>query len=396
MNYLSDNSYLAVKPEAQEGVAVIPTEFTPLVSESIKTNQNLIADRRFKGLDWKANDLLKGNRMHEGDISLMADADALAHFFNMFLLKGSTSGDATDGYTHPFTVGDADSYTIEIQKGIYAQRYFGVKANELRLEFNEGLLQLRAGVRAMGQFSVAKLGIALSTSVTTLVLGDEYDIAPNTGLVVGDVIVIGTDELTLTSVNADGVTVGFTSTALSYSIGEPIYLKAQTPSYSGLQDPLCFGNMLVGIGVDESASTTAAGSKATATPIHDVAIVLRNNLLETPRSGSIDPVTLIPQTKEGEIQLKQLLENEDERGDFLAKTKQALTMIIKGKHINPDFSTRELVTLKFHNVKMREHENPLNIGEYIMDEKTYEVLYDDSDAKAMTVDIINNTAGGDY
>jgi hypothetical protein len=38
MNYLTDNSYLALKVETTPGVAVIPDTFVPLVSESIKSN----------------------------------------------------------------------------------------------------------------------------------------------------------------------------------------------------------------------------------------------------------------------------------------------------------------------------------------------------------------------
>jgi hypothetical protein len=48
-NYISDASYLALKVEATEGTAVKPNVFAPFVSESVKTNLNITADRRFKG-----------------------------------------------------------------------------------------------------------------------------------------------------------------------------------------------------------------------------------------------------------------------------------------------------------------------------------------------------------
>ena len=397
MEYLSDNAYLAVKPEAVAGTPVTPTNFVPLLSESVRSIMNYTADRRFKGLSWKANDILRGNRTHEGELSILADADNLGHILNMFMALGVTTGDATDGYTHPFTVGDCDTYSLEIKRGIYAQRLYGVKVDSLSLDFADGTLQVRADIQARGQFSVAKLGVALTgAGMTNIVLDDTYDLAPTKGLVAGDVIVIGTDELTLLTVDADGVTVTFTSTSLTYSADEPIYLKPQTASLSGLQDPLYQGNTLVGLGVDETASTTAAGSKATATPVHEFSLDLKNNLFTTPRTGSVDPVNLLPRTKEGQVKLKQLLENENDTADFLDRTKQAMTIMISGQHINPDFSTKELVTIKLYNIKMTEHDNALTVGEYIVDDKTYEVLYDDSDAKAMTIDLVNRTAGASY
>jgi len=185
-NYLGSKSYLAMKPETTAGTAVKPTAFCPLVSESIKTILGLAPDRRMKGLDWKSDDLLAGDRKHEGDIVIYADGDNLGHLLNMTYLKGTTTGDET-GYTHPFTVGSPDSYTIEIQKGPYAQRYFGVKADQLKVEFVDQKMQVTASVKAMGQFSVSALKEALSGAVTSLKLSSAYDMKPNSGLAVGDV-----------------------------------------------------------------------------------------------------------------------------------------------------------------------------------------------------------------
>ena len=67
------------------GIAVIPTNFVPLISESIKTVQNFTPDQRLKGRSWGANDLLKGARSQEGEINVEADPDALGHFLNMFM-----------------------------------------------------------------------------------------------------------------------------------------------------------------------------------------------------------------------------------------------------------------------------------------------------------------------
>lgn len=396
MPYLADNSYLAIKPESTAGVAVIPTNFVPLISESIKTIVNHSPDRRMKGIDWKSSDLLRGNRMHEGEVVVLGDPDTLGHFLNMVLLKGSTTGDA-NGYTHPFTVGNSDSYTFEIKKGVYVQRYFGVKVDELKLEFSDGQLQITASIKAMGQFSIGSVGVALTgAGMTSLVLDDTYDIAPNRGLVVGDVININGTDVTLTSVSSDGITVGFSSTTITASVGASVYLKPQTASIASLQDPFYFGNLLVGLGADESAATTAAGSRSTATPIYDLSITLKNNLFAQNGSSRIDPVQIVTRTKEAQIAMKQLFENVAQRQKFYERTKQAIVIKAFGKFIKSDFTTQELLTLIFNNVKLLENDNAIEVGELIADTQEFEVLYDTGDAQAMEATLVNRSAGSVY
>jgi len=399
MNYLTDNSYLALKVETTPGTAVTPNIFIPLVSENIKSDVAYKADRRMKGLSWKSDDLLQGERKHEGDIVIYADADSLGHFLNMTLLKGTTTGSST-GYTHPFTVGEPDSYTIEIQKGPFAVRYFGVKADSLRLEFEDGLLKATASIKAMGQFSVATLKENLSGSVTSLKLAHNYDDKPNTGLVVGDTITLKLDsgayqDIVITSVNTDGETIGFGALSITATAGNPIYLKAQTPSYTGLSKPLMKGNTLVGIASTSALATTNAGAKATATPIYDLIIDIKNNLFDAPATGSKDPYKLLTQLRESQITISRLFESEDQRQKWLDMTKQAITIITLGSVISGG-STKEQLTIKFHKVKLLENNYTAELGSLIQEDQSFEALYDADDAVALEVSLVNKTAGTSY
>jgi len=396
--YLADNAYLAIKPEASAGTAITPTIFVPLVSESIKTVVNHSADRRMKGIDWKSTGLLRGNRSHEGEVTVLGDPDTIGHFLNMVMVKGSTTGDATNGYTHPFTVGNTpDTYTMDIKKGAYVQRYFGVRIEELRFEFSDGQLQITASIKAMGQFSAATVGVALTgAGMTTLTLDDEYDIAPNRGLVIGDIITVGGTDVTLTSVNANGVAVGFASTSVTAAIGLPVILKPQTASIASLQDPFYFGNALVGFGVDKTAADTAAASRTTATPVYDMTITLKNNLYAQNGSNRFDPVQILVGTKEAQIGLKQLFDTAAQFQKWQNRTKQAITVIFLGKFIKSDFTTQEKLTLAFNNVKLLENDNEIKVGEFIVDDQKFEANYDSSDAVAMTASLINRTAGTSY
>lgn len=390
MPYISDQSYLAIKPEATDGTAVIPTIVVPLVSENIVSNVNHSADRRMKGINWESDDLLRGARQHEGEVVVLADATVLAHFLNMVWTKGATTGGAT-GYTHPFTVGDPKSYTIEIRKGLYVVRYFGVKIDTLKLGFSDGKMQLTASIKAKGQVSTFKLGVALSGSVTALTFADDYDEEPTRGLVAGDKVQIGTDELTILTITATGIT--FAATPLTYSVGEPVYLKPQTVALPTLPEPFMFGQALVGVGADETAATTAAGTRATATVVYDLEIELLNSLFAANGSSRHDPAQIYPQTRGATITLKQLLENEDQRAAWLNRSKQAITLIVTGRTIDAGAGTKNKLTLKFHKVKLLENGDPLVSGELINYEQTFKALYDASDAKAITCEVINPVAG---
>ena len=387
--FLSDQSYLAIKKETTVGVAVIPNSFIPLISADIKTVVKHEVDRRMRGVDWKGADITKGNRSHEGEIKVYGDADTIGHFLNMVMVKGSSTGDS-NGYTHAFTVGTGATYTFEIKKGLYAQRFYGVRIEEMKLEFEEGQL---LSVKAMGQVGIMSLGVALTgAGMTSMTLDDDYDIAPNTGLVVGDVLNVGGVDITLTSVNANGYAVGFSSTTVTASIGDVVTLKPQTVSQPTLYNPFYLGNALVGFGVDASASATASASRSTATPIYDCAIVLKTNLFTQNGSNRLDPVQIIPKTKEAQVMLKQLFTSGSQRQAFLDRKKQAITVALLGSFIKSDFTTQEKLTLTFNNVKLVEHENPIEVGELIIDEEKFEVLYDTTDAVAMSASLINRTS----
>jgi len=390
--YLADQSYLAIKKETTAGVAVTPNVFIPLVSADIKTVVNHNVDRRMRGIDWKGADLIKGNRSHEGEVKIYGDADNIGYFLNMLMVKGSTTGDS-NGYTHPFTVGNGATYTFEIKKGLYAQRFFGVRIEEMRMEFEEGQLVVTLIVKAMGQIGIGSVGVALTgAGMTSLVLDDGYDIAPNTGLVVGDVINVGGVDVTITSVNANGTTVGFASTTITASVGDAVYLKPQTVTQPTIYNPFYLGNVLVGIGSDASASATASASRSTATPIYDCTISFKNNLFTQNGSNRLDPVQIIPKTKEAQVSLKQLFTSAGQRQAFLDRKKQAITFAFLGGFIKSDFTTQEKLTLTFNNVKLVEHNNPIEVGELIVDEEKFEVLYDATDGQAMSASLINRTS----
>jgi hypothetical protein len=399
-NFLADKSYLAVKPQSAATTPVIPTTFIALVSESIRVNPSYMADRRLKGLDWKSDELLKGPRKIEGDLTIYADPDALGHMLNMTYAKGSTSGSAGDGYTHPFTPGDGKSYSLEISRGAFAQRIYGARADNLKIDFQDNKMVATVSVKALGQFYTASLGLALSGSVTTLVFSTDYDLRPTDGLVVNDVIRLvkdsGTVDLTILTINADGKTITFASTSITAAAGNAIFLLAQTPSYGTQLEPFYMGNTLVGVGATSSAADTAAAARTTATPSYNVVTNFKNNLLDAPASGATGPSVLLNQVKEADLELHTLFADPTLYQKWLENVKQAVTMITTGRFIKTDLTTSELLTVKYHKVKTMTDEEPLDVGQYIFDKQKYEALYDSGDAKSIEISLVNRTAGTAY
>lgn len=396
MAKIADDAYCLIKVETTAGTPVIPTIVAPLVSESMKTNSDYSVDRRMRGIAWKGQDIVRGYRNHEGEIVVLGDPDTLGHFLNMLMVKGSTTGNGTDGYTHPFTVGNGKSYTIDIKRGTYVQRFFGSYIDEIKIDFDNGQMKITAKIKSLGEFSLGTVGVALSGAVTSVTMDDEEDIQPNRGLVIGDVININGTNVTLTSVNTNGTQVGFSSTSITAAVGTPIYLVPQTVTQPTLSDPFYMGNLLAGVGATASASATAASARSTATPIYDCSIVIKNNLFAQNGSNYMDPVQIIPRTQEAQVQLKQLFQTVVQRQAWQDRVKQAITFVFLGRYIKSDFTTQEKLTLTFNKVKLISNDNAIQVGEMIVDDQSYEVLYDVTDGQAMGATLINKTAGTNY
>jgi hypothetical protein len=397
MKYLADKSYLAFKAQADPDTPEIPDLFAALISESIRLNPNIVADRRMKGIDWKSDDVLKGSRSIEGDIQVFCDPDVLGHLLNMTYAKGLTTGNVSDGYTHPFTVGDGRSYTIEISRGDFAQRIWGVKGENLKVEFQDNKMLGTLTIKALGQFFASSLAVALTgPGMTSLVLSTDYDLRPTDGLLAGDKVRVGGVDITITSVDADGKTLHFGATTVTASIGDLVALLAQTPSFGTQREPFYMGNTLVGVGVDETAATAAAGTKATATPCYNFSFDFKNNMLDAPASGSTGPSVLLNQVKEASIEISRLFENPTQHQKWIEMVKQAITMISTGRFIKTNLTTWEKLTIKFFKVKTLTNENALDVGQYIFDKQKFEVLYDAGEDAAVEIELVNRTPADDY
>lgn len=397
--YKGDSGYLAIGVQAEQGTAVVPDVFVPLLEESITSDPNNKRVEQVVGINWKSNLILQGDRTTSGGIKIMADPDNIGHFLNMTMLKGSTTGDS-DGYTHPFTVGSAtDYYTIEVLRGNYVHRFIDCQINKLALSFDEGKMVVDADITAKAKFNYGTLKTALTgAGMTEVVFDEEFDPEPCNGLVAGDVIQtwvsgVATD-ITVATVAEDKKSITCAETTVTASAGDLITLKQQDASYETLQRPFRFGQMLVGIGDDETAATSAAGSYSTATAVDELSFEFDNGIQEHHSSGDNDPLILLGMP-DANLTIKKLFETAEDVQQWDDVAKKAATIIITGDEIG-DGGTYSSLTIKLHNIKPTKVDNKVQVGEYIYDESEFNVEYDDTDEEAVEVFLVNGTDGEDY
>lgn len=384
---LGNLGYLAIKKETTKGTPVTPTTFVPLYSENLTTKINLQDIDPIIGIKSARYAILKGQREHSGELTVLGDPNIIGYFLDMTLTKTSTTG--SNPYTHVFglsTTTDPNSYTLEIAKGNVVFRFWGVQGNELSIDFadNEGRLPVK--VAALGCLSVREIA---SVSTTTITLKTDYDGTPNKGFVAADVVRITKSDnsvsldTTISSVNSDGVTLVLGASAAAYAAGDFIQLRKQpTPTYSltgsiqWAKTQFCFG------------STAAAALSATHTPVESGSTwSVKHMMLPDKgalRSGAYDPVSLIRGLGDADLKTRIFFDSPDEQNRFLANTKRASVV----RHLVGSTNQYELRTT-FNNIV--QDENPVNLksNEILFNDITWKSTYDTSDAQHFAVTVIN-------
>lgn len=398
MNYVSNKMYMAIGLQPDALTAVVPTIFVPLMEEDMKIDPKNERVKQIVGIDWASNKMLQGERELGGGITIQADPDNLSHFLNMTLKKGVTTGDGAVGYTHPFTADDAQYYTIDIVKGNAVHRFVGCQIGQMELKFDNGYLVAKAEVIARGAFVTGTLKTALTgAGMVAVEFSEEYDPEPCSGLVAGDVIQVqkadGTFvDITVATVVAGNKSITCAATDATASIGALISLKAQTPSYATLKRPFKFGQALVGFGANQTAADANVASYALATPVDEFSLVIDRNMNRRRATGKNDALTLAGPS-DGKFTVKKLFETAEQQQQWMDVSKKACTILFTGDNIATTYYCS--LEIKLHNIKPQTHDNKLKIGEFIFDETDFNIEYDDTDAKAIEVSVVNETAAAD-
>lgn len=390
--------YLALKLEATKGTPLTPDTFVPLYSEDVAIGINMDEDNPIVGIREAKYQVFRGQEDYMGGIKVLAEPKTLPHFLNMLLKKGATTGNATTGYTHPFTLGDSvKSYTIEFNKGDIPFRFFGVEAKSITPSYEDNKMVMDVAISARGQFSVAQLA---SASSTTVVLNDSERATPTKGLVAGDTlrlydVSLGTyEDVAISNVNADGKTLTVASISGTYIAGDYCWLKPLTPSYT-IGEPYQWGRTEFRFGADAATALAATQTRVEKgsgwTAMHNM-----EDDAGAKRSGSYMPDGFVRTIGDIEVNIKKFFKDGQEQGRFLYKLARALVI----KHLSAtdagsDGTASELrVTVNDYRVK--ENATPLVAGDIIYNNLVLSAIYKTADAQMFDIKIINSLAGGTY
>lgn len=369
-----------------------PTVFAPYYSTSMASDPNLTADTPASGSKFKTFQTTQSVRKHGGTVTVMAEPNTAARWFDMLATKSSTTG--AGPYTHTFGADantDPNFYTMDLLVGSQVIRYFGVAASKLVIGWQGEKMQFQPTLSALGSFYGREIA---SVSTTTIVLKTDYDPNASLGLVVGDLVrVVKTDgssklDTTIASINADGVTVVLGASAAAFATGDMLVLRPQSVALS-LITPFILPKTHYFFAAD---STTALTNSATATNQTQLETGMTLEIMHDftandgeKRSGSFDPASLVRGRYGAALKTKQYLDATVGIKNWNAMNKQAFLMRSYAGSTN-QYELR----VGLNDIRIKSKLTPLTPGGIVFQEDDFIPNYDQNDAAGWSGLVTNN------
>lgn len=378
---LSNVGYVAFLKEPSRGVPIRPTIFIPTYDESLTTNGNLVELDPIYGYKYETFTTIRGMRSHTGDITTTADPDTTAQLMDFLLTKLSTVGT-----THTFGVSntaDPNTATMEVSYGNVVARFWGCGFSALAEDYNDNEKRHKWTVSALGSFTSRTLA---TVSTSTITLTTEYTATPNKGLVAGDLVRLYkpstglTTDFTVTTVNADGVTVVLNASAATFASGDVIHLRPQTASYGALSQTF----MEWAKTYWKFGSTAALAAAAPQFRVEQGSTYTINHSFESndgaPRSGDYDPAALVRTRAKLDVNMKRFFDTPEDIIAFNALNKSAIVI----QHV-AGATNQYNMTLNVNHVKTDSPLPNFSTGDIMYSELSYHPQYDLIDGQAFTV-----------
>lgn len=388
---IGNSGYIAFGVEATKGTAVVPSLFVPLYDESLSTAANFVEQEPAYGNKHAVFTTLQGQRSHSGDLTLLAEPNTTAYLMDMLYTKSSTTG--AGPYTHSFILSNTvnpKSYTVDISTGNGIKRFLGVEISKYSPSWNDNELQHKLSVSGLASF---QSGLIASVAAQVITLDTAYDPTPTRGLVVGDLTRLydvsaegtGTQyiDVTITALTATTVTVTGVITAIA--AGDFLYLRPATPAFTLLQTFL-WAKTEWRFGATATAALTASQLRVEQGSTFE----LMHNFEDDKgalRSGAFDPAALVRTTGEESLKVKKFFDNPNDMNAFMTLAKGALVI----RHFAGPTNQFEF-RVTFNNIKTDNPMPTIKPGEVNYSNIDYHVNYDQTDGKALQIDVINNLA----
>lgn len=383
--------YVALGKQSSPTTPVTPALYTPYYSTSLATDFNVASDEPVYGNRFKRFQSLKTSRKHGGSVEVMAEPNTAAYWLDMLSTKASTTG--ANPYTHTFgqsIATDPNSYTLDVSVGAQVIRYWGIQASKLGIGFKDGVMHFNVDVSGLGSFHAREIA---TVSNNTITLKTDYDSVPNLGLVVGDLVTVKKVDgsvqtnFTVSTVNADGITVVLSATAAAFAAGDMIVLRAATPSLSVLT-PFVWPKSQFFFAADAATALTNSATASNQTRLDDGTAIEIMNEFTNPdgeaRSGAYDPASLIRGQYDVSFKIKKFFDLPDDFKYWNALSKRACVFIAYSGSTN-----QYQLKVTLNNLSIIKDEVGTSSGEAIYHDLEVAPNYDTSDGAGATWAVIN-------
>lgn len=368
-----------------------PNVFVPYYSTGLATNLNLMTDTPAAGNKFKTFQTLQAVRSHTGSVTVMAEPNTAARWFDMLSTKGTTTG--AGPYTHPFAAQespDPNYYTLDLLVGSQVIRFWGVQASKIVIGWAGEKMQLQNDLSALGSFYGREIA---SISTTTIVLKTDYDPNPSVGLVAGDLVSVvkadGSSRLDTTVASiTNGTTIVLGVSAGSFATGDMLVLRMQTPALS-LLTPFIWPKTQFFFAADAATALTNSATATNQTRLEpgttlDIMHEFNSNNGE-PRSGGFDPASLIRKVYDLQFKAKQYLDVTSGIKAWNAVNKQSMLM---RSYVGATNQYELRVAL--NDIRIKTKLTPTTSGAVIYQEDDFIPNYDQVDAQGFSATVINN------
>jgi hypothetical protein len=235
----------ALKKQSSADTPVRPDTFFELLSKSgLDVDAQIVSSSPLKNSRSKNQRANKGKiNAPSGTIKFTAEPKTIGHFLNGIYGEDSVSSGtagSTTYYTHVWTetlsaaaipIYTLDFYQYDIGTRGLTERYYGCRFGQLMIDENNGVLEGSVSIMAQGAFIVEEIGTATTATGTTVIL------SKTAGLTTSDTLILGwgtanEEEVTISNINADGVTLTVSATANNHAQGDRCVIKPQTASFT--------------------------------------------------------------------------------------------------------------------------------------------------------------------
>lgn len=282
----SNYGYFALIKETTAGVAVKPTIYQKITTESLMASFNIQPINEIAGDRERNIKSIQGSIEMSGDVEFFVEEKLIGHWLRSLLGAPVTQTATTGVYAHEFKVqNEGKTYTMDVQPADapWVHRFFGVRVMGLTFTKEDNGILASASLMPTKAFILAKVTTAANSGTTLLV--DQTE-----GLTTADTILVldkangytTVKELTISSV--DSATQLTTSTIdVQLDVGDIVVIKRATVTDSSYTQckPFQFSNGTTIYEGDDIDNLTAITKE-------DFEIALTNDLEARYGSGSTE------------------------------------------------------------------------------------------------------------